>query len=82
MNSPKKRRDFLTNSLLASIDNTKSKSQGLSFRNLQSSVKDTYDWWYSNALSDEMRNRFEKYEQSVYFREQTLLEKWKTFIPS
>jgi 2'-hydroxyisoflavone reductase len=61
----------------ARIDNTKAKENGLTFRDLNTSIKETHDWWYSNALSDEIRNKFEKNPQSVYFREQEILSKWK-----
>jgi 2'-hydroxyisoflavone reductase len=61
----------------ARIDNKKAKENGLTFRNLNTSIKETRDWWYSDALTDEMRDKFEKNPESVFFREQEILKKWK-----
>ncbi|MEQ6123948.1 NAD-dependent epimerase/dehydratase family protein [Pseudotenacibaculum sp. MALMAid0570] len=61
----------------ARIDNTKAKENGLTFRNLNTSIKETHDWWYSDALTQELRDKFEKNSRGVYAREQELLKKWK-----
>jgi 2'-hydroxyisoflavone reductase len=61
----------------ARIDNSKAKENGLTFRNLNTSIKETHDWWYSGALTQEQRDQFEKNPQGVYAKEQELLKKWK-----
>lgn len=63
----------------ARISNQKAKTNGLTYRDLNQSIKDMHDWWYSDALTDERRNRFEKNERSIYFRESEILKKWKSF---
>lgn len=67
------------NSGSALINNEKSIQAGLTFRPLPKTVKDTYDWWYSDALSDEKRNTFEQNTETVYKREASILEAWKEF---
>ena len=64
----------------ALIDNSKAKENGLTFRNLNTSIKETYDWWYSDALTQEQRDKFEKNPQTTFFKEQEILKKWKEFI--
>ncbi|MFY0631026.1 MAG: NAD-dependent epimerase/dehydratase family protein [Flavobacteriaceae bacterium] len=61
----------------ARIDNTKAKENGLTFRDLNTSIKETHDWWYSDALTDEQRKKFTDNPRGVYAREQELLKKWK-----
>ena len=62
-------------SALVSI--TKAKANGLTYRDLKTTMKDTHDWWYSDALTDERRNKFEKKEGSILMREKEILEAWK-----
>ena len=59
--------------------NKKGKKAGLTFRDLHDSMKDTYQWWYSDALTDERRNKFEQKPDSVLLNEKSILEKWKTY---
>ena len=61
----------------ARVNNEKALKNGLTYRDLKTSIKETHDWWYSDALTQERRDRLEKNEKSVLFREQELLEKWK-----
>lgn len=61
----------------ARIDNSKAKENGLTFRDINTSIKETHDWWYSDALTDEMRDKFEKNPKTIFYREQELLKKWK-----
>jgi 2'-hydroxyisoflavone reductase len=57
--------------------NKKGKKAGLTFRELKVSIKDTHDWWYSGALTDERRNKFEQKPDSILLREKSILENWK-----
>lgn len=61
----------------ALISNEKGIQAGLSFRDPVQTVQDTYHWWYSGALTDEQRNKFERDETSVLMREEELLAAWK-----
>lgn len=64
----------------ARIDNSKAKENGLTFRNLNTSIKETHDWWYSEALTNKIRDTFEKNTESVFYKEQEILKKWKEQI--
>ncbi len=61
----------------ARVNIDKAKENGLTYRNLKDSVKDMYDWWYSDALTDERRNKFEGNPNTVFAREEEILSKWK-----
>ena len=63
----------------ARVNNKKGIKAGLSFRNLQDTIKDTYDWWYSDALTDERRNKFEQNPETVLLREKAVLGAWKRY---
>ncbi|MCB9266319.1 MAG: NAD-dependent epimerase/dehydratase family protein [Lewinellaceae bacterium] len=63
----------------ARVNNKKGIKAGLSFRNLQDTIKDTYDWWYSDALTDERRNKFEQNPEAVLLREKAVLGAWKRY---
>ena len=59
------------------VTNEKALKAGLTFRPLKTSVKDIYEWWNSDALTDERRNKLEADPKSLLLREQSVLEKWK-----
>lgn len=59
--------------------NKKGIKAGLTFRDLKGSIKDTHDWWYSDALTDERRNKFEQKPDSALLNEKAILKKWKTY---
>ncbi len=61
----------------ARTSNQRAKDAGLTFRSLKQSMNDVHDWWYSDALTDERRDKFEKKEGSVLMREKELLQAWK-----
>lgn len=62
----------------AKINNDKAKVNGLSFRPISESVKDTFDWWNSDAISQEQRDVFELDQKSILVREKSIIEKWKS----
>ncbi len=66
----------------ARIDNSKAKENGLTFRNLNTSIKETHDWWYSDALTYEIRNKYENNPKTIYSKEQEILKKWKAYKKS
>lgn len=57
--------------------NKKAIAAGLTFRNLKTSVKEMHDWWYSDAMNQEQRDKFEKAPKGVLMKEQEILKKWK-----
>lgn len=59
------------------VNNDKAIENGLTFRPLTESVKDIHAWWYSDAVTEEQRNAFEKNPESVLMREDQILKKWK-----
>ena len=63
----------------ARINNEKGIKAGLTFRALKDTVKDTYDWWYSDALTDEQRNAFEQNPDTVLYKEESILSDWKKY---
>lgn len=62
----------------ARIDNEKAIREGLQFRALPDTVKDTYDWWYSDALTEEYRQAYELSPTSVLMREPSILKAWQS----
>ncbi|MEZ4920733.1 MAG: NAD-dependent epimerase/dehydratase family protein [Saprospiraceae bacterium] len=67
------------NKYTAGIDNKKAVDAGLNFRDLKTTIKDTYDWWYSDALTDEQRNKYELDPQTVLSREKEILNSWAEY---
>ena len=61
----------------ARINNSLAKENGLVFRDLKTSIKETHDWWYSDNLTDERRAKFEQRKGSILVREKGLIKKWK-----
>lgn len=62
----------------AKISNEKVIKHGLQFRRLSETVKDTYDWWYSDAISQEQRDKVEQIPDSVLLKEAEIIDAWKT----
>jgi 2'-hydroxyisoflavone reductase len=63
----------------AKVNIEKALKNGLTIRDLKTSIKETHDWWYSDALTQERRNRLEKNPDSWLVREPEILEKWKEY---
>jgi len=63
----------------AMVNNQKAMTHGLTLRNLPQSIKETHDWWYSDALTQERRDKLEKNEKTPLFREQEIIQKWNEF---
>ncbi len=60
----------------ARINNEKALATGLTLRPPRETVRDTYDWWYSDALTDEKRNEYEQDGTVVLNREKEILQDW------
>lgn len=65
------------NSGSAKINYDKALANGLKLTPLVTSIKDTYVWWESDAVSQEQRDKVELDPESVLVREQSILEQWK-----
>ncbi len=61
----------------AKINNDKAKANGFSVRPLTETVKDTYDWWNSDAISQEKRDEVEQNPESILQREEAIIAAWK-----
>lgn len=66
------------NSGSAKISNLKAKKNGLSFRPLNKSIEDTYNWWNSDAVSQKQRDEVELDPESILVREKSIIKKWKS----
>ena len=60
----------------ANVRNQKALNNGLTFRPLVETVKDTYDWWHSDALTQEKRDLFESDKSTILNRESEILKRW------
>ena len=61
----------------ARVNNKKGKKAGLSCREIKTSMRDMHQWWYSDALTDERRDKFEQKPDSTLLNEKLILEKWE-----
>lgn len=62
----------------AKVNNDKAIANGLSFRPLRKTVKDTYEWWISDAVLQEQRDIVELNPESILQRENSILHEWKS----
>lgn len=58
-------------------NNSKSIASDLKFRPLSQTVSDTFDWWYSDAVTHERRKNILEGENSFIHKEKILLKKWQ-----
>lgn len=61
----------------ARVQNKKAIQAGLSFRDVKTTVKDTYDWWNSDAVDTEKKTKYEQNTRTVLAREEAILEAWQ-----
>jgi len=61
----------------ALVNTDKCIAAGLTFRDLKTTMKETYDWWMSEGMK-EVREEYESDEKSLINREADILEAWKT----
>jgi len=55
----------------------KALAAGLTYRDLSTSIKETYDWWNSDGVTDEMRQKFEGNTKNAFNREKEIIAAWK-----
>lgn len=61
----------------AHINNEKAKANGLTFRPLTQTIKDTHQWWNSDAITQEKRDEVELDPESILQREAEIIASWK-----
>ena len=61
----------------ARTNNQHAIKNGLTFTPLAQSVRDTYDWWQSDAISEERRKRLVSGERSLMAREAAIIAAWR-----
>lgn len=66
-----------TNYGTSRISNAAALQAGLTLRPVEEIVKDTYEWWTSDALSDEDRKAYGAKSQALLNNEAEVINKWK-----
>ena len=61
----------------AKITNQKSIDAGLTFRPLKTTVIDTLNWWNSDQVDPERRQKFDKNLEEMLARDKALISEWK-----
>ena len=61
----------------ARANSDKAIAAGLTYRDLKNSIKETYDWWNSDSVPEDMRQKFEGDSTKVYNREAEIIAAWK-----
>ena len=62
---------------MSKSDNSKAIAADLTFSPLSETVQDTKEWWYSDAVDQERRDKILDGERSFMQREQEIIENWK-----
>lgn len=62
---------------MSKSDNSKSIAADLQFRSLSDTVNATKEWWYSDAVSQDRRDKILTGERSFMNREKDILAKWR-----
>ena len=52
-------------------------NSGLTYRPLAESMKDTHDWWYSDAVTEKQRAEFESDPNELHNRQKDIIQQWK-----
>ncbi len=60
----------------ARINNSLAKENGLTFRSLDTIMKEYYTWWQSDAVSKERKEKFLNSKESVAVRDQAIIKQW------
>jgi len=61
---------------ISRVNNKRALDTGLTFTPLAQTVKDTHDWWYSDAVTQDRRDQFLTEEYSLVASQKEILEKW------
>lgn len=63
----------------ARATNKKALENGLTYRPIQTSISDIYNWWYSDAVSEEHRLKYETTPKGILAREKEIISTWKQY---
>lgn len=61
----------------ARVNNQQAIANGLTFRPLRTTLRDTHDWWFSDSVSQEQRDTLMKDANGVLMREAEVLAAWE-----
>ncbi len=64
---------------ISRVSQVKSVKNGLTYRLLETTMKDTHTWWFSDAIDNERRTAFQNDPKELHNRQKNLLKKWKTY---
>jgi len=59
------------------VDNRLAIENGLTFTPLAQSVRDVYEWWHSDAVTEERRENMVSGQRSLIAREAAIIAAWK-----
>lgn len=62
---------------MSQSDNAKAIAADLSFRSLSDTVAATHEWWYSDDVTQERRDKLLSGDGSLAMREEAIITKWK-----
>ena len=62
---------------ISRVNNDHSKAHGLQFRSLETTMKDTLDWWNSSAVSKERKDQFLADPNELHNKQKELLKNWR-----
>ena len=62
---------------MCSADNSSAVKAGLTFTPLATTLQDIYEWWHSDAVSEERRNNMMTGENSPLTFEKKIIKAWK-----
>ncbi len=62
---------------MSRVNIDKAVASGLTFRPLATTVKDVHDWWYSDAVPQERRDKLMNSEAGLFKREAAIIDAWK-----
>jgi len=65
---------------MSRVNNDLSINSGLTFRPLAKSIKDTHDWWYSDAVTEKRRTEFKSDPDELHNRQKAIIQRWKKRI--
>lgn len=63
----------------ARTSNQHAVANGLTFRPLIDTLRDMHDWWFSESVSQEQRDKVMKDPKGLLMREKVVLEAWRAF---
>ena len=63
---------------IGKVNIDKALATGITYRPVAETIKDTHDWWYSDAVSAERRSKFEDNPNGIIKSAPEVIKKWKS----